>query len=277
MWKKGKYNIGHVTINLDKYKKDSKEEMDEHIQTTGYFRCRNCNSAGKWEITNDFRLVQLTAVMSFNTPMADGRFSFGENRLFDGSSHKYGSNVEEYLLNKILGLKEDSFLWNRLGNSYFKGDRPDLAVCAYEHSLSLEPMQTESLFSLGMILEDIEPKVAANFYHRMLISANQYTKMKAEELRDLLSNGLRSLMYLNLNSNGEISVIPPISLYEECQIDMLSSPDDEFSFVEGNIDPDNLASFYPFVEIFMGKQRDGLPRRKVYFARKKKKQRKKRN
>jgi tetratricopeptide (TPR) repeat protein len=273
--KKAKYNIGHVTINVEKYKRDKTEEIDKHIQSTGYFRCKYCNSAGKWEITNEYTMMAISALLTFNSPLGEDRYTFGKNLLFDGSSHKYATDAEEHLLKKIENSSEDSYLWSRLGNLYYKGGRPDLAVCAYERSLSINPLQTESRYSLGMILSPIEPKEAAKQYHIMLISAFKYTRMDALNLQDLLSIGLRDLFYLNSISNGDISVIPPMSLYQELQIEIPNSYDSSLNIIEGEFDSDNLESFYPIAEIFMGKRREELPRKKVYFVRKKKKRKKK--
>ena len=273
--KKGKYDLGHVTINVEKYKRNQTKEIDKHIQSTGYFRCNHCNSAGKWEITNEYRMMAISALLTFNSPLAEDRFTFGKNMLFDGSSHKYATDAEEYLLKKIKKSNEDSFLWNRLGNLYYKGGRADLAVAAFEYSLSIDPLQTESLFSIGMILSNIEPKEAANQYHRMLISAFKYTKMDASNLRALLSNGLRDLFYLNSISNDEISIIPPMSLYQELQIQIPISEDSPLKIIEGEVDSDNLESFYPFAEIFMGKRSKELLGKKFYFVKKKKKRKKK--
>jgi tetratricopeptide (TPR) repeat protein len=273
--KKARYDLGHVTINIQKYKRSQTEEIDKHIQSTGYFRCNHCNSAGKWEITNEYRMMAISALLTFNSPLGEDRFTFGRNMLFDGSSHKYATDVEEYLLNKIMKSKDDPFLWNRLGNSYYKGGRADLAVSAFEHSISIDPMQTESLFSLGMILSDIDPKEAANQYHRMLISAGKYSRMDALNLRDLLSNGLRDLFYFHSISNGEISIFPPKSLYQELQIETATSEESSLEIIEEEVDSDDLESFYPIAEIFMGKKHKDLPRKKVYFVKKKKKKRKK--
>ena len=273
--KKAKYDLGHVTINVAKYQKDKAEEIDKHIQTTGYFRCKHCNSAGNWDITNEYRMMAISALLTLDSPHAKDRYTFGKNVLFDGSSHKYATDAEEHLLKKIMNSKGDSYLWNRLGNLYYKGGRADLAVFAYEQSISIDPMQTESRYSLGMLLTPIDPREAAYHYHIMLISASNYSRINASNLRDLLSNGLCDLFYLNSSSNGEISVIPPISLYQELQIEMPKSEDGSLNIIEGKVDSDNQESFYPIAEIFMGKRREELATKKVYFVKKKKKKKKK--
>ncbi|WP_019414308.1 tetratricopeptide repeat protein [Paenisporosarcina sp. TG20] len=270
--KKDKFDLGLVTINVEKYKIDQSEEIDKHIQSTGYFRCKNCNSAGKWEISNEYRIMAISALLSFDSPFQD-RYTFGKNVLFDGSSHHYATDAEEHLLKKIMKSKEDAYLWNRLGNLYYKGNRADLAVYAYEQSISIDPMQTESRYSLGMILTPIDPKEAAKQYHSMLISASKYTKLSVLALRDLLSNGLRDLVYLNSITNGEISLIPPMSLYQELQIDIATSENNSLNIIEGDLDSDNLASFYPIAETFMGKRGKKLP--KAFMKKKKTKKKEK--
>ncbi|KGA96754.1 hypothetical protein AJ85_16955 [Alkalihalobacillus alcalophilus ATCC 27647 = CGMCC 1.3604] len=273
--KKAQYNLGHLTINLRNYNKNKQAEVDEYVQPTGYFRCKQCNSAGKWDITNEYRIMLISALMMLSSNSEDSRFSLGENRLFDGSSHTYATDSEEHLLNTLMESKEDSFVWNRLGNLYYKGGRADLAACAYEHSIALNPQQTESLFSLGMILSAIgEAQEAANYLHKMLISSSSYRQMKASDLRDLLSNGLNELFHLNTLSNGVISVPPPIELYKEFHINIPSSEEGSIEVLEGEIVTDDLTSFYPIAELFMGERSKELPGNKKYFMKKKKKKRK---
>ena len=62
----------------------------------------------------------------------------------------HATDAEEHLLTKIMESDKDAFLWNHLANLYFKGGRADLATAAFEHSLSIDPLQTESLYSLGL-------------------------------------------------------------------------------------------------------------------------------
>jgi len=128
--KKAKYDIGHVSINMSAYKKDRAKKLENHIQTTGYYRCKNCNSAGNWKTTNEYEMVLMSALLSFNTPFTNNLFSFAENRLFDGSSHKYSTDAEDHLLNKINHHK-DAFIWNRLGNLYYKGGEGRFGRCSF--------------------------------------------------------------------------------------------------------------------------------------------------
>jgi hypothetical protein len=53
---KGHYDLGFVAFNLDRWQKDEKDSAGQHtqrdifdyVQTTGYFRCKQCNRAGNW-------------------------------------------------------------------------------------------------------------------------------------------------------------------------------------------------------------------------------------
>lgn len=242
------------------------------IQSTGYFRCTNCNSAGEWELTTEF-IIAISALLVRNTQMSNNRFFIGEYHLYDGSWHKYSSDGEEHLLKKIMSSPTDAYLWNRLGNLYFKGGRGDLAVSAFEHSLELDSLQTESLFSLGSILSDIgEKKEAAHYFHRMLVSASLYNRLPAANLLDFLSNALRELLDFNLSSNGEISFIPPKELYGEIGVDPTTSGRQVHQLsLDTEVFFDRLESFYPIAELFMGKQSKKLHSKK----RMKKKKRKK--
>lgn len=274
--KKAKYDLGLLTINTNNYL-DNKELS---FQSTGYFRCKNCNSAGKWETTLDLKRLFFTTLLTINTSENQKRFSFGENRLYDGSAHKYASDAEEYFLKKVMGSPEDSFLWNRLGNSYYKGGRADLATCAFEHSVHINPLQTESYYSLGAILMNIgESSAAANQFYKMLVSSSQYTKMPAEDLRDLLSNGLRELLNLNISSSGNsnISLVPPKTIYEELKINFDESIQETYISLELELTSDELDSFYPLAEIFMGQRSNEMSDNKIYkyFKQKKKKRNKK--
>ena len=85
--KKARYNLGHITINIADYKKDQPKNMEEYVQLVGYFRCKGCNAAGDWESTTEYQIMMMAGLMMLNSSFEDQRFTVGENRLFDGSSH----------------------------------------------------------------------------------------------------------------------------------------------------------------------------------------------
>lgn len=260
--RRGKYDMGHVSIDLDEYQKHKDMPIENYMQHTGYFRCKHCNSAGQWETVADYKmritaqLMQLTA-----TREVDESFSIGKKQLFDGSQHQYATDAEEYLLNKILDTPTDAFLWNRLGNMYFAGSRADLAVAAFEHSLVLDPLQTESYYSLGMILERIAPKKAINYYYKMLVSALQYRRMDTLQLRNLMASTFDNLAHLQLTLGKQLSLGPGIEVYEELEVEFPKPEKNQPAGFNGEIEIGNVASFYPLAEIFMGSRRNEISKR----------------
>jgi predicted Zn-dependent protease len=92
--------------------------------------------------------------------------------LFGGSWHRYSTDSEEYLLNLLKKDPYDSFIWNRLGNLYRKGNRPELATCVFEHFIMIFPGQAESHLTLGDMLSQISYLKNAGYHLRqMLLSA----------------------------------------------------------------------------------------------------------
>ena len=262
--KKAKYNVGFITINAHKFNKDA-ENIDNHIQTTGYFRCKGCNSASAWQLTSEFKLMITVAVLT-NSVSDDDRLAFGENRLYDGSVHRYATDAEEYLLQKISESEDDAFIWNRLGNLYFKGNRADLAVVAFERSLELDPMQTESLFSLGSILLQVGKKEEALiYYYKTLLSACDYQHLDALPLRDLLTNVLHDILYMYFESDRKISIIPPIELIRSYRGENIESDDKTLERMNFDISPDDFESFYPIAEMYMRDRKLEIPKKKRTF------------
>lgn len=269
--KRGKYDAGHISINLEEFDKNRGKGIEGFSQSIGYFRCKQCNSAGKWGITQDYQMRLMAALLNLSVSMEDDPLiSISKNQLFDGSSHPYASDAEEHLLHKILSDPENAFLWNRLANLYYKGGRADLAAVAYEHSLLLDPLQTESNYSLGMIIEAIDPEKSADYYHRMLASSPYYTEMDAFSLRELIAVNLHSLIHLNSSSDGQISIVPGREIYEELAVEFQNPTGDQQTFFEGELELDELETFYPLAELFMGNRRHELPKGKNAASRKKK-------
>jgi hypothetical protein len=66
-----------------------------------------------------------------------------------------------------------------------------------------------------------------------------------------------------------------MSLFEELQIEIPDFEDSSVNILKGEVDSNNLESFYPIAEVFLGKRREELPGKKVYFLGKKKKKRNK--
>lgn len=207
--RKAKYDLGLVMFNSrrwlehdeqrQKSKKQTEKDLMDYIQSTAYFRCKHCNGAGKWENASPMLFLGIMAELMMGGKLDGSKYATGESRLFDGSRPRWISDGEERFLDK---LQEeggyDAYLWNRLGNLYYKGSLPELAVVAFEHSLRLDPAQIESHFSLGNILVEIgEDESAAYHFRMMLVYARLYQKMESLQMRDMLTAGLQCLFEIH--------------------------------------------------------------------------------
>jgi len=70
---------------------------------------------------------------------------FGRLESSDRLTFPLVTDLEEYYLKMLKQDPENAWIWNRLGNAYYKGGRADLAVVAFEESVKYDPRQTEWL------------------------------------------------------------------------------------------------------------------------------------
>lgn len=249
--KKGNYDVGQLTVNTDR--EPNPDDVYDIVQMTGYFRCKYCNEAGNWEWPPSLSVEVITSILPFRK--SD---SFGKNVLFDGTSHQYASDAEEHLLHLLKKNPEDAFIWNRLGNLYNKGNRPDLAVCVFEHSIKIDQAQLESHFSLGDILSQIDALPEAGYHFRQtLLYASSYKKLPAHTLRELLANGLQVLFMLNSHTKGDIEFFPTSA--ERAQIIKEEEAIPSVAAQDFEITPNVEESFFPIAEMFMGLRAKELP------------------
>jgi tetratricopeptide (TPR) repeat protein len=268
----GKYNLGLVVIDHKKYQNMNQGKFEDEgnespsllecFQATGYFRCRQCNAAGYWEFPNQtkiaFYLGSISAVIFHEEDLSKQRFAYGAMVLADGSRHRWATDIEEHYLNKLTEHPEDAFTWNRLANSYLKGGRPDLAAVAFEESLKIDPGQAESLYSLGKLLYDAgENEAAVRYLCQTLIYAQRYDRMKAEDMRDMLTVTLQILFDIHNDIEKLLSALPTASeiLPPGENLGKL----DAIVHMDLDIYPDDPSSFYPLAEMYMGKRLNELP------------------
>lgn len=255
--RRARYDMGHTSINMDKYMKGENKNIENYAQHTGYFRCKQCNSAGNWIVIQNYKIFIASQMLQVSLQQQENPLlSFGKNQLFDGSEHRFASDAEEHLLHKIIQMPEDAFLWNKLGNLYYKSSRADLAVAAFEHSLTLDPLQTESYYSLSMILANIAPEFAVQNSYKMLATAHLYDKIPAPELRKLIAATFNYLMHINLSAGTEIQLLPGEEVYEELAIKFPTPTKEQPSVFTGDVELDNIESFYPLVEVFLGERKN---------------------
>lgn len=256
--RKGKYDVGLIVVNA------GREEPEKSVQTTGYFRCKHCNDAGNWEIPSEFMMAAVTGALASSVSgledRQEDRFMVGESLLYDGSWHPFASDAEEHLLNQLKRDPNNVFLWDRLGNTYEKGNRPELAAAVFEHATIIDPGQIESHFSLGSFSFQIGNfEKAAYHLKQVLIGASDYDAMNAETLRQIVAHSLTDLFYISQQSNDEIKFLPT---KEELVAAGKMKSKEKFNFdKEVNIIPGEPDSFFPIAEMYMGSRRYKLPKK----------------
>lgn len=253
--RRGKYDVGMIVVNVDKENKE--ENMIDNIQTTGYFRCKHCHDAGNWEFPSSFLTQAMASVLQF------GNSIIGKNLLFDGSWHRFATDAEEHLLHLLKQNPQDAYIWNRLGNLYHKGNRPELAVSAFEHSIKIDPSQIESHYTLGDLLAQISDLQNAGYHLRqMLLGAAAYKKMPAVKLREMLASGLQLLFFMSDHTNGEVPFLPTLDEIKESEREVSFT---NLTDVEVDIFPDDISSFFPIAEMYMGIRAKEIPIRERTF------------
>lgn len=257
--KSGDYDLGTMVLSL--ISADDKN-MEDKLQAVGYFRCKHCNSAGDWQLSSRMRTVLAgkmasASLQSVGDGSANKAIIFGQ-ALIDGEfAPRWGSDAEVYFLNKLC-KERDAYTWNRLGNIYYKGKRPELAACAYEQALLLDMGQVESHFSLGQILLDCDMLEAAAEHLRQAVAfSHQYNLMSAIDLRELIVGALSVLLAIYNQSDKKIDVLPSpgeLALASFTKSEIAATAKFDFE-----IDTNRRESLYPLAEVYMGARREELP------------------
>jgi len=113
---------------------------------TNYFRCRQCGSAGPWDIADFMKMVGLALrakVQRGFEGLARGRCA-----LFDGTFIQTPAMGEEHLLSLIRKDPGNAFLCSRLGNLLRNCGQTSQAAEWYAKALHLDPEDIESRHEL---------------------------------------------------------------------------------------------------------------------------------
>ncbi|SEC44138.1 tetratricopeptide repeat protein [Paenibacillus sp. GP183] len=270
---KGQYDIGFVAFNLERWQKDEKDssfksqpyqrDMMDYVQTTGYIRCKQCNGAGNWKAKDLFSMFGLLTRLFAEGKEDKSSYMAGEIALYDGSTPKWATDAEENFLNKLRENVQDGFLWNRLGNLYLKGGRPELAAAAYEKSIQVDPSQVESHYSLGRLLFQVDELEKSAYHSRMmLVYARHYPKMAILDLREILAIGLQNLYDIHVESDRKIAFMPTkeeLEVLNSFKEVAAGSEPPTLSLVDLEVFPDDRKSFYPVAEMYMWLRKDEIP------------------
>lgn len=256
----GKYDLGRIVV-------DKTTSGPEGFQFTGYFRCHHCNTAGQWEIPNHTRTMLQLAVMGEVLGTRAGfdldKVAFGKLTSTDGHTFRLTTDLEEHYLSRLQQEPEDAWLWNRLGNAYYKGGRADLAVVAFEESLKYDSGQTESHYSLGRILyEEGEGEAAASHIFRMLLTARNYERIKPVTLRNILAEGLHILMEILNDLDKFFDFLPKADDFaeERAKLDENKENSGYLTILDLDINFHELEGLYQLAEVYMGEQQKKLPK-----------------
>lgn len=94
-----KYDLGLVAYNLESWKENEGElagpspstsiNIFNYMQTTGYFRCKQCNGAGDWKLKSSMFTFELFAGILADLEGGNSRYRAGEMALYDASTHKW--------------------------------------------------------------------------------------------------------------------------------------------------------------------------------------------
>ena len=237
----GKYDIGIIAISVKNGTKKSQ-------QFSGYFRCKHCNAGGPWEESAELVMFMIAALLA---PQEDLPIQFGEIQLSDGYAPPYATDGEEHYLKLIAATPKNSLLWNKLGNLYLTGSRPELAMAAFEKSIEFDANQIESHISIANLLMQVRNyKQAIQHLHQMMIAAEAYPHLEATSLRELLAHGICTSFIAATEAKNKYDPLPTQEKLMEVgsTVDLQSGKLPRFL----TLSSENISTFYPLAEIFMG-------------------------
>ena len=138
-----------------------------HFSFTNYFRCRECQSTGPWDVADYLKLIGLTLRKTVQ-PSYQGVF-VGRIALFDGTFTQTPAEGEEYLLRLIAKDPRNAFLCTRLGNLLRGCGEQSRAAEWYEKAVTLDPGDIEARYHLYDFAVD-GPDLPAALLHGPLLA-----------------------------------------------------------------------------------------------------------
>lgn len=238
------YNIGMLVINMSELKNNKLQQF------SGYFRCINCNAGSQWQHSAEIQILTANAILS---PYDYLPVQFGEVRLFDGTTPQYATDGEEHLLSLIAASPKNSLLWNKLGNLYLIGSRPELAMAAFEKSIELDPEQFESQFSIaGLLMQIKNYEHAIKHLYHMMISAYTYAHVEKDKLKELLATGIQTSFYIETETKKKYAALPTQQQFADAGSPIVL----ESKILPTVIDiyAEGITPFFPLAEQLMGKR-----------------------
>lgn len=254
--KSGDYDLGMLFLPVN----FGENEILDKFQALGYFRCKHCNAAGEWKLSSRLQtmLAGKMAAAADKSVKQSGEVIFGEALIDGGFAPKWGSDAESYMLKWLAEVPEDAYFWNRLGNIYYRGKRPELAVVAFEQAIAKDMGQVESHFSLGQILQESgELEKAAEHLRQAVAFSHQYQQLSVHNLRELIVSALSTLCVIYNQSKNKIDMLPKPS--ELAMAEFTKSEIAATAKLDFEIDPARRETLYPLAEVYLGARREELP------------------
>ncbi|MBP2638926.1 MAG: hypothetical protein H6Q72_4833 [Firmicutes bacterium] len=253
--KSGDYDLGTLVFPL---RVAEPGDRMEKFQAIGYFRCKHCNAAGEWELSPRTKTMLAGKMAAAEAPKIAGDDSmaeviFGEALIDKIFAPRWGSEIENYFFNKLAETPKDAYLWNRLGNAYYRGKRPELAVTAHEQAIANDSGQVESHFSLGkMLVECGELELAATHLRQAVAASCQYKYLSAYDLREIIVAALEILLTVYKQSDNKINMLPKPN--EQAIIQQGKNQIAATAMLDFDIDAENRETLYPLAEVYLGER-----------------------
>ncbi len=142
------------------------ESAKTNFSFTNYFRCRECQSAGPWDVADYLKLIGLTLRAKVQ-PGYQGVFA-GRTALFDGTFTQTPADGEDHLLRRIAQDPRNAFLCTRLGNLLRGCREQSRAAKWYEQAVTLDPGDIEARYHLYSFAVDDSDLPAAILHGPLL-------------------------------------------------------------------------------------------------------------
>ncbi len=206
----GRYDVGTVTIDPT-VAEPSGPDVSQAVGFTGYFRCRQCDAGGPWDLTPD-TVMYVTGLMAGTMAgREDVPLITGVTATFDGRPIRYATEAEVHIKSLIDREPERAFLWVRLGNLYYYAGHITGAQEAYERAIELDPTDIEAHSMFGQLLANSDrSSEAVPHFHAVLKHARHAHHVKKDLRQELVRETVWRLLEAHAESEGKIDLLPKV-------------------------------------------------------------------
>ena len=176
---------------------------------TRYFRCRECGSAGPWEVADYLKLLGLTLLARASGN--DERVVFGTPVMFDGTIIQSPALGEEHLLRLIAQEPGNAFLCTRLGNLLRGCGLKSQAAAWYGKAVALDAGDLEARYHLcRFAVDDADHPFAIEHARSLVRHLLAGCKTSSEELTRGIAVSVAQMLRDALpDARGELVRVSP--------------------------------------------------------------------